>query len=398
MNDDLDSRLRDDLRNAPLPRAPETLRSFLANLPSSEHRSGSARRPRARLLVAAAAIVVLALALGTTMLIGSAPTTSSPVPTTSAPAPTANGGLRTFEVPGLKLDYPARWSDQTAVVDYPAAPGVRFVALLARGMEVCPLHNGSDVNPTPQPSSCQATAVAPGSAILSVIEYTHQYPWYDITGPSIEFAGYQAWEQTSDSSISWVIRSPDGGIYMAYLMAPPAELGTAATDARAILGSLRLSVWEPAPQVVDGRIHVELPQGFSFAYPAAWVVYYPQDRSMMDAAVATVASAPLAAPCASDQCQHFTTPPGTIAIEFRVGNGPSAPNWRDAPTAIGGQPAFRQDFGAPNATGADEGHSWSVRLTDPSVLGIYVGLRGPDLPALRAAMNDVLTSIHITRR
>lgn len=398
MNDDLDTRLRDSLRDAPLPRAPGTLRSYLANLPPSERASSPARRPHVRLLVAAAALVVLALAMGTTVLTGSLPTTSAPVPTTPVPGPTVAAGLRTFEAPGFKLDFPAGWSNQTAVVDYPASPGVRFVALLARGVEVCPLHYGSNVNPTPQPSSCQANAVAPGSAILSVIEYTRQFPWYRVPGPQIEFAGYQAWEQTSDSSIAWIIRSPDGGIYAAHLLAPAAEIKAAAVDARAILGSLRLSSWEPAPRVVDGRIHEDLPQGFSFDYPAAWIVYYPQDQSMMDAAVVTVASAPLAAPCASDRCQRFTTPPGVIVIEFRVGNGPTTPNWGDAPTAIGGQPAFRQDFGSQNATGADEGHQWSVRLTDPSVLGIYVSLRGPNIPALRAMMNEVLASVHITRR
>lgn len=43
---------------------------------------------------------------------------------------------------------------------------------------------------------------------------------------------------------------------------------------------------------------------------------------------------------------------------------------------LGGQPTFKQDRGTDNANGADEGHSWSVRLTDPSVLGIYAASEG----------------------
>jgi hypothetical protein len=179
--------------------------------------------------------------------------------------------------------------------------------------------------------------------------------------------------------------------------APRPELAALKADIGAVLASLRLSDWEGPPESVNGQVHLELPQGFSFDYPAGWTLYYPQDRSMMDSAIVTVASMPVDPPCQGDLCQRFTTPPGTIVIEFRAGNGPSAPNWSDAPTTLGGQPAFRQDWGPENVTRAEEGHSWSARLTDPSILGLYVSLRGPGLPELRAAMDDVLESIQIIR-
>ena len=144
----------------------------------------------------------------------------------------------------------------------------------------------------------------------------------------------------------------------------------------------------------------------SFYYPAGWTVYYPQDVSTMDRAVVTVASIPVLAPCttpaegvvpAVPACQRFTTPPGAIVLEFRVGGGIRPPDWSKAKFTIGGQPAFREDWGpGQNATGADEGHTWSVRM-GPTTLGIYVSLRGPNLPALRAEMDEVLGSIKITQ-
>jgi hypothetical protein len=116
----------------------------------------------------------------------------------------------------------------------------------------------------------------------------------------------------------------------------------------------------------------------------------------MDSAVVTVSSRPVDPPCATDLCQRFTTPPGAIAIEFRVGAGPTSPDWTNAPTSLAGHPAFREDWGPVNATDAEEGHTWSVRLTDRSSLGVYVSMRGPGLSELRGAMEEVLDSIEIT--
>jgi hypothetical protein len=397
MTDEIERRLRDGLRNAPLPVAPESLRGYLADLPLEVPQTTLGPRPLRRpILLGAAAIAVLALGIGTVVFTGAVPA----VP----PTPTSQHlGFRTFEGPGIRFEYPADWTDQSAVVEYPHVPGTRYVALLGRGLSICPLRYDSDPRPTPRPGSCQQQATAPGSLIVNVIEYSNQLPGVMGTETNTTAAGYLVREPPLQSqwpdaaSLQWSIQSPDGGLYVVMAQVPRADLAARRADIQTLLGTLRLSAWEVPPQAVNGYVHVDLPQGFSFDYPAGWTVYYPQDLSTMDSAVVTVASRPVAPPCPGDSCQRFTTPPGTIAIEFRVGNGPTAPTWSDAPTTIGGQPAFRQDWGPQNATGAEEGHTWSVRLIDPSVLGIYVSLRGPDLPALRAAMGEVLGSVRISQ-
>jgi hypothetical protein len=235
--------------------------------------------------------------------------------------------------------------------------------------------------------------------MLSIFEYTNQLPGASGSGTKTVVAGYPAWEgetAASDPAEMWYIQAPDRGLYTVRLEAPWAEVLARKAEVQTLLASLHLSPWQDTPHAVNGHVHLDLPQGFSFDYPAGWTLYYPQDVSMMDAAVVTVASRPVAPPCANDSCQRFTTPPRTVAIEFRVGNGPTAPDWSHAPTTIGGQPAFHQVWGPNNATGAEEGLTWDVRLGEPSILGVYASLRGPDLPALRAAMNEVLASIRIT--
>jgi hypothetical protein len=163
------------------------------------------------------------------------------------------------------------------------------------------------------------------------------------------------------------------------LAAPSADLDARIGEITSMLKTFELSSWQPAPVVVDGRVHVETERGFSFDYPAGWTIYYPQDVSMSDAAVVTVASGPLEPPCPDDTCQGFTTPAETVAIEFRIGSMPGGPDWSTATTMVGGQPAFRQDWGPQNATRAEEGHTWSVRLGESEILGIGASLRGPGL-------------------
>jgi hypothetical protein len=170
------------------------------------------------------------------------------------------------------------------------------------------------------------------------------------------------------------------------------------------IGAFSLGVFErrlpapvPAGTPAAGPVHIVRPEGFSLDIPGGWFVYYPHDRSTMDQALVTVASNRLEAPCPSDWCQRFTTPPGTVAIEFRIGHSPESPSWVDAPTTIGGAPAFREDWGRANATGADEGHTWNALQADGATLIIYVSLRGPNLPALRETMDQVLGSLHIDR-
>jgi len=407
MTDDLEARLRDRLRSAPLPVAPETLRDYLARLPLEVQPSmrGRSQLPP-RILLGVAAIVVLGLSIGG-LLVG-APPDASPTAPPSAPLsvqPTAprspSTGVRRFEAPGISFDYPVDWIDQTSTVEFPRVPGIRFLALLGRGMPVCPPRFGSTSKPTPEPGSCQEQATTPGSMVLSVLESTNPLPGTKGRGPKIRVAGYSAWleplppESQNPTSLDWTVQAPDGGLYAVSARVPRADLAARRTEIEKVLRSLRLTAWQARPEVVNGHVHLELLEGFSFDYPAAWTVYYPQDVSMMDHRVVTVSSKPVTPPCPSDSCQRFTTPRGAIAIEFRVGGGPTSPNWDAAPTTIGGQPAFLQPWGPQNATGADGGQAWNVRLTDRTSLGIYVSLRGPNLPALRAAMRDVLASIRI---
>jgi hypothetical protein len=403
MTDDLEPRLRDSLRTLVLPGAPATLRDYLSRLPTIEGPS-RARALRTPQLVAAA-VAVLVVALGAGMLVtgifGPA-STAAPTPSDMAAASySASPGSTPpgmFVAPGITFDIPEGWSDQTSSLKSPSIPGFRYVGLLARGMTFCHTVMYSTPAPTAEPTGCNVRADQPGSALLFITEFTHQYPWPPQSDlPPVAESPYPAWGPTSEStSPSWLVQSPDRGLFFMRMDAPPGDLDTRVTEITSMLTSLQLSAWQPAPEVVDGRVHVETQRGFSFDYPAGWTLYYPQDFSTMDSAVATVASSPLEPPCPGDACQRFSTPPETVAIEFRIGGAFNAPDWSTAPTTIGGQPAFGpEDWGPQNATSAEEAHSWSVRLSKDDILGIGASLRGPGLPALRTAMDEVLASILI---
>jgi hypothetical protein len=396
MTRDLEPRLRDSLQAIPLPVAPPRIRDYLDDLRARDEPDVPGQRGRRVAPLVAAAAALLVLAIGTLLMTGSpGPVVPrpSPSPLRSGATATSAVGPRTFVAPGIMFDYPVGWTDQSAAVEYPAVGGVRFVALIARGMTVCAIRYDATAAPTPQLSTCESAADRPGTAVVSFLEYTHPYPWLSLPGTETRIAGYSSWKQ---NATTWIIRGPDDGLYIVTLNAPSTDLAAAGDSIEAMLESLRLSGWETAPIAVDGKLHEDPGRGFSFDYPAGWGRWYPQDISTMDSAVVTVASGPLA-PCTTDSCQNYVTPPGTVAIQFRIGNGPTPPDWSIATATIGGQPAFKQDWGPVNAAGADEGHTWNIRLTDPSVLGIYASVRGPGLPELRAAMNEVLDSIRIAR-
>jgi hypothetical protein len=403
MTDDLEPQIRDSLRAVVLPGASVALRDYVAQLPTVERapRAGSFRPAQ----LVAAAITLMVVALGAGLLASGAvgpastatPTASDKAAATDEASPaTASPG--SFVAPGISFDIPEGWSDQTTALESPSYPGVRYLGLLASGMQFCHTVMYSTAPPTPKPTGCSEQADQPGSAVLYIAEFTHQYPWPPQSDlPPVADSPYPAWGPAHEStSPSWFVQSPDGGLYSMRLDAPSGEYDTRVPEITSMLSSLQLSAWEAAPDVVDGRVHVETQRGFSFDYPAGWTLYYPQDNSTMDSAVVTVASGPLEPPCQGDSCQRFSTPAETVALEFRIGGGFNAPDWSAAPTTIGGQPAFGpQDWGPQNATGAEEGHSWSVRLPSDDILGIGASLRGPGLPALRTAMDEVLASIRI---
>jgi hypothetical protein len=194
----------------------------------------------------------------------------------------------------------------------------------------------------------------------------------------------------------WLVSGPDNGIYVFWVQAPSVELEAVRNEVEATLATLKLSSWQQPPTVVDGQIHVDTGQGFAFDYPAGWTIYCPNDMSMTDHAVVTVASQPLEPPCDADTCQRFSTPPGTAAIEFRIGSGPNEPDWSRADTTVDGQPAFTNHWGDEIVTGADEGDQWNVKLDQARrVLGIYASLRGPGIDDRRATVEQVIDSVQI---
>lgn len=114
MSDDVDARLRDGLRDAPLPVAPESLRDYLASLGDQPLPARRRRRPRPWvLLIPAAAVLVGVVALAggsstpplppSTPSASSASATPSPTPSPSAAAtfPTTVDGLTVQSVSEL---------------------------------------------------------------------------------------------------------------------------------------------------------------------------------------------------------------------------------------------------------------------------------------------------------
>jgi len=344
-------------------------------------------------MLGATAVLILGLGFGTVLSSGSVLHSTPSV----SPIPTA--GTSAFEAPGIAFEYPADWTDQTNAIQFTAPLGMRYPALMAHGVTVCPVTYDAAA-PTPKPGSCDvAGARSPGSMFLAVYELLHQYPATASKASPATIAGYPVTESPLDpagASSTWAVRSPDGGVYDFVLSAPHADLGARREDVRALLATLRLTSWESPPVVVDGHVRVDTRQGFSFDYRAGWSVYYPKDDSTTDGAVVTVSSTPVQPPCVGDRCAGFTTPPGTVAVQFRIGRGPTPPDWRKATTTIGGQPAFLENWGPKNSAGADEGHTWNVRMADGQVLGIYAALRGPDLPGLRKTLNELLATVQLS--
>jgi hypothetical protein len=360
----------------------------------------SASRTRARSMTAALLLITLALLLafviGTVLLAGGAhgpgPT---PAPSTSSGPP---AGFSRFEAPGISFDYPDGWTDQIAAESVPAVPEDRAVGYLARGMTVC---LPGLTTPPPPPAACEMAPTRPGTATLAIDEAPHRYPWWTLgAAGSAVTAGYPSVSGQRDTETDWSIESPDGGVYSFVLRYPKDEKAADIAVVARALESLKLTIWEQPPTVVNGLIHEDAGYGFTFDYPAGWVVYYPMDASTMDLGVVTVASAPLLPPpCSGNYCQGFSLPPGSIAIWFRIGGGLNPPDWSKAPITIGGQPAFGPSKSGPQkGTGPDEGYYWSVRLTDSSALTINASLRGSGLPALRSEMNDLIASIRITKQ
>jgi hypothetical protein len=133
-------------------------------------------------------------------------------------------------------------------------------------------------------------------------------------------------------------------------------------------------------------------------------VYYPQTWQKSppyaggsDTAIAVISSSPVA-PCATPSCQNYAVAANGVVLEFRYSTyrpGQPTQDWTNANDSVGGQPAFREDWGPVNAHDADEGHTWRVRMPN-GILAIYASLMGPDLASGRAALQQILASFVVT--
>ena len=406
---ELESELRERLRAADLPVAPAALRRAVAELPEPAFGARDGRKG-GMVLLAAASLVLIGVGFGG-VLVGTRPPdseatlipTAAPSVNTVEPPATAAivpAGFVPFEATGIAFAHPSDWVPSTAFDKVPSILGWRYVAAFSRAMTLCP-PAGGDAAPT-EPPGCEHRASEPGTLQVQVVEMLRQLPGtIERSGGQTTFAGYPASEPTHEIgdtdpiALTWFVSGPDDGIYMFWAQAPNAEIEGLRDQMEATLPTLQLSRWQPPPKVVDGKVHVDTGQGFSFDYPAGWTIYYPNDMSMADHAVVTLSSRPLEPPCRDDPCERFTVPPGTVAIEFRVGRGPTEPDWGDADASVDGQPA-RAYHWETTATGSDEGDQLNVRLDgERHVLSIQSSHRGPGIDEQRELVGQIIDSIQI---
>jgi hypothetical protein len=395
MSDDLEGRLRHSLRSTRLPRAPEGLADYLANLPEAQDLPRRSPVAWWRPILVGGAAFLLLLGIGSLLLIGASRRPSTPAP--SVPA-----GLRHFEAGGIAFDYPADWISQSGLA-FQSLYGERLLGLLSRGAPVCqPSSEGSPSSAPGSTPKCQdGTARAQGSMVLRISRDTDPLVTaVPAVGTPISLAGRPTWfldvPDGDPPFVRWTITAWDGSFYMLTARFPREDNAARHAELAALISSVTLTASGPLIQPTNGRRHLEPLAGVSFDYPADWFLYYPGNDSSADQALVVVSSKQLL-PCQSQFCQGYSVGPGTIAVEFRVGGGPSAPDWSLAKERVAGEPAFHQDWNGPNAHDADEGRSWGVRLPGSmrTVLGIAVSLRGPGLPNLNQEFANLLDTVRI---
>ena len=242
MTDDLELRIRESLGRGPAGGSGHASRPR----PAAVRRAGAGAAGSAPPLVAAGvALVVLALGAGllATGAVGPASTAprwpaTSPLPRTHRHVPRRARSLHRGSASTSPRDGATRRR-----LESPSIPGYRYVGLLARGMRFCHTVMYSTAPPTPTPTACSVQADQPGTAVLFITEFTHQYPWPPQSDlPPVADSPYPAWgPPTESTSPSWFVQAPDGGIYFMRLDAPPGELDTRAAEITSMLTSLRLS-------------------------------------------------------------------------------------------------------------------------------------------------------------
>jgi hypothetical protein len=412
VTDDIELRLQRELARVSLPRAPETLLAFAeqaGRAPIERRRPSSGSRGRLMILGLAAAALATALA-SASLLSGGLTVNTSPSPmVTPSPEPIGSStpaapvGFRRLSIPGVELAVPVDWIDEraSAVSDV----GTRTAAAFIAPSDACP------IRPLDPHTTCAAlTGQKSGGLAFSVMQYLNPLPGFiggvgpdgGITRPGSPTMvnGQRAWTITSSTKTvlyqSWTVEGRDHSWYVVGYGIASDAMAERKPQVDEVLAGLVVSDWrkDPGP-ITDGKLHFA-EGGVAFDYPASWNLYYPHNNSMMDGSLVLVASSPVA-PCGGSSCQNYTLTDGSVAVEFRVGGMPGGPDWTTATERIGGQPAFRQNWTTGTAHAAAEGYGLSVRYGDTTqILGIYVSLQGPGLPALRAAAADLIQSVAIS--
>jgi hypothetical protein len=320
MASDPADRLRAAFRSAALPPAPPSLRRTVDGLLEQPTTRGAVARRTWWVAAAIPLVIVLSIVLGS-LFLGTSPPTQTPSAQPSGEVPTANpAGLTEFSGHGISFEYPAAWTDYAPTIrpNY----GTRVVAYLVDGDAHCssPLPTSDALIPT-----CIAGAgTTAGTSLFKITEYINPGPMPDLRGDVVQVDGHPGWLQTDEGSRSWIIEGEDGNLYTLESRTSGSD-GAWAEAVDAVLASVRFSTAvEPPPSVLGGRFVFDSGFGLSFTYPMDWIVYYPQTRSTMDSPIVLVASKPLE-PCTDDSCQFYTVPSGGIVVEFRAGNGPTAP-------------------------------------------------------------------------
>jgi len=387
MADDTADRLRAALGSAALPPAPPSLRRAVDGLIEQPTRQGAVSRRAWWLAAAVPLVIVLSVALGSVILGTPTPTSTPSLPPPTGTPTTDLSGLTEFSGHGVRFEYPAAWMDYAATIrpNY----GTRVVAYLVDGDADCssPLPSSDSLIP-----KCVLDAGrAPGNSVFIVTEFVNPGPMPGLRGDPVVVGGHSGRLQSEERYRIWMIEGEGGNLYILESRTSGSD-DAWARDVDALVATVEFSIAvEPSPSVLGGRFVFDSGFGLSFTYPMDWIVYYPQTISTRDSPIVLVASKPLE-PCNDDSCQFYTVPAGGIVVEFRAGNGPTAPDWSGATELIGGQPAFRQDWTAPNAHDAVVGHSWGVRFGDLT-LGIYTSVNGTDTAVLEAQVQELLATI-----
>jgi hypothetical protein len=354
-------------------------------------------RPSASTVPASAATAPSAAA-SIPALVNGLPTQSpSMSPASMAPPPNTPTGFRHMAAPGIELDVPSDWEDVTAwgVGTYE----IRNVAWLIDGVDGCPGAAPTAVPDATRVSPCLSSAGSdPGSITFNITEYVSPLPGAPTHWNSTTLGVYPAWTRPDDGGDLvgrfWLVAMPADALYIVVVKFPRADVRTRQPELDVVMDSLRFTGWKPTPPpVVDGRVRFDAGLGFSFDYPADWHVYYPGTHSFGGGTTRMfLLSRPVDA-CFLTPCDSYPAPPETMVLSFSIGGGLGTPDWTQANSTIGSQPAIRSDETDPVKPDVVM-HDWVVKYGS-SKLGIEAWIRGPNADAFERQLERLIDSVEV---